>query len=52
MINESLLMLGVHFGKTHSTILHACKTIKEKMEKDEILRRQVHMVRRNVGTAA
>ncbi len=52
MINESLLMLGVHFGKTHSTILHACKTIKEKMEKDEILRRQIHMVRRNVGTTS
>jgi len=52
MINESLLMLGVHFGKTHSTILHACKTIKEKMGKDEILRRQIHMVRRNVGTSS
>jgi chromosomal replication initiator protein len=52
MINESLLMLGVHFGKTHSTILHACKTVKEKMEKDEILRRQIHIIRRNVGTAA
>ena len=41
MINESLLMLGVHFGKTHSTILHACKNIEKKVATDEILRRQI-----------
>ncbi|KAF3363240.1 Chromosomal replication initiator protein DnaA 2 [Chlamydiales bacterium STE3] len=48
MINESLMMLGASFGKTHSTILHACKTIEEKMSKDETLRRQIGMVRRNI----
>lgn len=48
MINESLMMLGASFGKTHSTILHACKTIEEKMAKDETLRRQISMVRRNI----
>lgn len=48
MINESLLMLGVHFGKTHSTILHACKNIEKKVATDEILRRQISMIRRNL----
>lgn len=48
MINESLMMLGASFGKTHSTILHACKSIEEKMSKDETLRRQIGMVRRNI----
>jgi chromosomal replication initiator protein len=48
MINESLIILGASFGKTHSTILHACKNIKEKMETNEALRRQIGLVRRNI----
>lgn len=48
MINESLMMLGASFGKTHSTILHAYKTIEEKLSHDETLRRQIGMVRRNI----
>lgn len=49
MINESLSMLGVSFCKTHSTILHACKNIEEKITADENLRRQIGLVRRNLG---
>lgn len=48
MINESLMMLGLSFGKTHSTILHACKNIEKKVATDENLRRQIGMVRRNI----
>lgn len=48
MINESLVMIGAAFGKTHSTILHACKTIENKSSQDEILKRQIDMVRRNI----
>jgi chromosomal replication initiator protein len=48
MINESLMMLGASFGKTHSTILHACKNIEKKVATDETLRRQIGMVRRNI----
>ena len=48
MINESLMMLGVSFGKTHSTILHACKNIEKKVATDEHLRRQIGMVRRSI----
>lgn len=50
MINESLMMLGSFFGKTHSTILHACKTIEEKLGKDETLRRLIGMVRRSIDS--
>lgn len=48
MINESLMMLGATFGKTHSTILHACRNIEKKVAKDEILQRQINIVRRNI----
>lgn len=48
MINESLVMLGASFGKTHSTILHACKAIEEKLKDDDMLRRRIGMVRRNI----
>lgn len=48
MVQDSLSMIGSAFGKTHSTILHACKTIEKKMAEDETLRRQVQMVRRNI----
>lgn len=48
MIKESLIMLAAYFGKTHSTILHACKSIEKKVSSDEVLRRQIGMVRRNI----
>ena len=48
MINDSLMMMGASFGKTHSTIFHACKTIENKIKKDEALRRQIALCRRNI----
>lgn len=50
MINESLMMIGASFGKTHSTILHACKTVENKIKKDEALKRQIALCRRNIET--
>ncbi len=51
MVNESLQMLGVSFGgKTHSTILHARDKIEKKLKEDEMLRRRVDMIRRNIET--
>lgn len=49
MINESLVMIGASFGKTHSTILHACKAIQEKASGDEQLKRQIDLIRRNLA---
>lgn len=48
MIAESLIMIGASFGKTHSTILHACKTIENKIKDDESLRRQIALCKSNL----
>jgi chromosomal replication initiator protein len=48
LINESLVMIGASFGKTHSTILHACKTIEDRVTSDDMLKRQIDMVRRHI----
>jgi len=50
LINESLVMIGDSFGKKHSTILHACKAIESKISHDEMLERQISMVRRHLET--
>lgn len=49
LIKESLQMLAASFGKTHSTLLHACKSIEQRMTEDETLRRQINMVERNMS---
>lgn len=49
MINDSLMKLAASFGgKTHSTLLHAWKKISNQIGKDEMLRRQIQMARRNI----
>lgn len=50
LVNDSLMMIGAAFGKTHSTILHACKTIEEKLKSDERLLRQVEMARKSINS--
>lgn len=49
LINESLQVMGAYFGRTHSTLLHASKTIEKRLSSDEILRRQINMVERSLG---
>jgi chromosomal replication initiator protein len=49
-IKESLQVLGASFGKTHSTLLHACKSIEKRLEADETLRRQINMIERNISS--
>lgn len=48
MIKDSLQMLAASFGKTHSTLLHACKCIEQRIAQDDTLRRQIAMVERNL----
>lgn len=48
LIKESLQMLAASFGKTHSTLLHACKSIEKRTAIDETLKRQIGMVERNI----
>lgn len=49
LINDSLMKLASAFGgKTHSTLLHAWKKIRERLENDEALRKQVEAARRDL----
>lgn len=49
LINDSLMKLASAFGgKTHSTLLHSWKKISGQLIKDETLRRQIDMARRNL----
>lgn len=47
-VKESLKILGSYFGRTHSTLIHACKTIEKLSAEDERLRRQIGMVEKNI----
>ena len=49
MIDDSLMKIAASFGgKTHSTLLHAWKKVSDQIQVNEMLRRQVQMVRRNI----
>lgn len=48
LLNSSLQSLGSVFGKTHSTLLHACKAIEKKLTENETLRRQIDIVQRQL----
>jgi chromosomal replication initiator protein len=50
MIKESLQTLGGYFGRTHSTFLHGCKNVEKRLVNDEMLRRQISMVERNISS--
>ncbi|MCH9632893.1 MAG: Chromosomal replication initiator protein DnaA [Chlamydiae bacterium] len=45
-VKESLTTIGSAFGKTHSTILHACKNIEQKIKIDPQLARQLQLTKR------
>ncbi|MCH9633351.1 MAG: Chromosomal replication initiator protein DnaA [Chlamydiae bacterium] len=48
LVNDSLTTIGSAFGKTHSTILHACKNIESKIKKDPLLARQIDLARKGL----
>ncbi|HSX13065.1 MAG TPA: chromosomal replication initiator protein DnaA [Chlamydiales bacterium] len=51
MIDDSLMKIASSFGgKTHSTVLHAWKKISDQVQVNELLRKQVQMVRRSIET--
>lgn len=47
-IKESLTMIAAYFGRTHSTLLHACKNIEKAISTDQMLYRKVNMVEKNI----
>lgn len=48
LVNDSLSTIGSAFGKTHSTILHACKNIEQKIKTDTSLAKQLQLTRRGL----
>ncbi|WP_213318477.1 chromosomal replication initiator protein DnaA [Chlamydiifrater volucris] len=48
LISDSLSAIGSAFGKTHSTILYACKNIEQRIAEDDTLRRQINICRSNI----
>jgi len=51
MLEGSLNQIASHFGgKTHSTLLHAWKKICQEIQKDEMLKRQIEMVQKNLSS--
>ncbi|MCI0382698.1 MAG: chromosomal replication initiator protein DnaA [Chlamydiae bacterium] len=49
LVNESVMKLASYFGgKTHSTLLHGWKKIAQRLGKDETLKRQIQIARRNL----
>jgi len=50
VIHDSLIKIASSFGgKTHSTLLHSWKKISDQIQMNESLRKQVQMIRRNIG---
>lgn len=52
MIHDSLIKIASSFGgKTHSTLLHAWKKISDQIQSNDSLKKQVQMIRRNIGSS-
>ena len=46
IVGTSLENIGLHFGgRDHSTVIHACRAVKEKMKENSDLRRRVDGIR-------
>jgi chromosomal replication initiator protein len=48
LIKESLEILAAHFGRKHSTLIHACKNIEKMLGSDDALRKKISMAEKNV----
>lgn len=49
LIDDSLMKIAASFGgKTHSTLIHAWKKVSDQIQINDLLRKQVQMVRRNI----
>jgi len=49
LTRSSLPEIGTHFGKTHATVLHACKTVQNRMDTDTEFSTRIHNAVRTLG---
>lgn len=50
LTNSSFPEIGLAFGKTHATVLHACRRISQKIEKDSQLKQTIHRLAKQIET--
>ena len=49
LTSSSLKTIGLHFGgRDHSTVIHACQTVEDRIKSDEVYRREVDELRRRI----
>lgn len=49
IVNTSLVNIGMHFGgRDHTTVIHACRTVKSKMKTDKAFNRKVDNIRNQI----
>jgi chromosomal replication initiator protein len=49
LTQHSFPMIADAFGKNHATVLHACRLIGQKMEKDDKLRQAVTSLQQKIS---
>jgi len=50
LTHNSLKSIGLFFGgRDHSTVIHACKTIKKKMDEDDIFNAEIKAMLRRLS---
>ncbi len=49
MTGSSLKTIGLHFGgRDHSTVVHACKVIEDKIQEDADLQQQLNSIKHKI----
>ena len=49
LTDASLIRIGEHFGgRDHSTVIHACRTIERKIEKDRVFAARINTIRKDL----
>ena len=49
LTSSSLISIGKYFGgRDHSTVIHACKTIEEKIEQDAAFSNQINLIKQKL----
>ena len=49
LTSSSLISIGKYFGgRDHSTVIHACKTIEDKMGQDAVFSNQISLIKQKL----
>jgi len=49
LTQNSLIFIGKHFGKRdHSTVIHACKAVEEKILNDSSVKKNINLLKKQL----